>query len=66
MFAAGIHATGQVVGWSGRRIDERVVVWTAGRGMVDLRSLAGVYTGGSTMIDTGNRATRTRAHPFLA
>jgi hypothetical protein len=23
-------------------------------------------TGGSTMIDTGNRAARTRAHPFLA
>ena len=64
--AAGMNATGQVVGWSGRRIDERVVVWTAGSGMVDLGSRDGVYTGGSTMIDAGNRAARTRAHPFLA
>jgi hypothetical protein len=64
--AAGMNATGQVVGWSGRRIDERAVVWTAGSGRVELRSLDGVYTGGSTRIDTGNRAAQTRAHPFLA
>src|SRR5712671_4796415 len=37
--AAGMNATGQVVGWSGRRLDERVVVWTAGSGRVDLGSL---------------------------
>jgi hypothetical protein len=33
---------------------------------LDLGSRDGVYTGGSTMIDAGNRAARTRAHPFLA
>jgi hypothetical protein len=64
--AAGINAPGQVVEWSGRRIDEREVVWTADSGMVDLPSLNGVSTGDSTMIDAGNRAARTRAHPFLA
>src|ERR1700746_3768358 len=41
--AAGMNGTGQVVGWSGRRIDERAVVWTAGSGRVGLRSLGGVY-----------------------